>query len=436
MAEQDNSRTATLDHPETEQRKDQRQIIDDTAGPADPDAGKRSIFQRKPWLRIVVILVATVLVVGGILFWLHSRKWESTDDAQVDGHIANISARVSGQVIKVNFDDNQLVKAGDVLVEVDPADYQVALDRAQADYQDQLAQAQAAQSSVPIARAGSQSTIATAAADVTNGQASVTAAQRQADAARAQLAQAQANAVKANNDVARYQQLIQKQEISQQQFDTVVANAKSANAAVDSAAAQVQAADQQIAVAQGRLLQARANLTNAKVSPFNITSTAQRATAAGAGAKRAQSALEQAQLNLNYTKIAAPISGIVGHRNVEVGHNVTAGQQLMSVVPTDENCSDCLWITANFKETQLHKMKAGQRAKIHVDALDLDIEGKVDSIGAATGAVFSMLPPENATGNYVKVVQRIPVKITYAPDQDPQHRLRPGMSVEASVNVP
>ena|SRR5438270_4656306 len=426
--------TATLDHPEqAEERKEN--FIDDTAGPADPDVGKRSLFQRKPWLRIVVILVALVLVIGGIAFYIHSRHWESTDDAQVDGHIYNISARVSGHVTKVNFDDNQVVKAGDILVEIDPADYQVALAKAEADYQDSLAQAQAARSGIPIARAGAQTNIASAQADVTNAQASITAAQKQADAARAQLAQAQANAVKANNDVARYQQLIQKQEISQQQFDTVVANAKGANAAVDAAQAQVLASEQQIAVTQGRLLQSRANLSNANVGPANVTVTSQRANAAGAGAQRAQAALDQARLNLQYTKIAAPINGIVGHRSVEAGHNISAGQMLMSVVPTDENCADCLWITANFKETQLHKMRAGQSAKVHVDALDLDIQGKVDSIGAATGAVFSMLPPENATGNYVKVVQRIPVKITYAPDQDPRHLLRPGMSVEADVNV-
>ncbi|HEY0564663.1 MAG TPA: HlyD family secretion protein [Terriglobales bacterium] len=391
---------------------------------------KQSLFQRKPWLKPVMWIVLLLLVAGAVLYWLHARQYEDTDDAQIDGHINNISARITGHVTKVNFDDNQPVKAGDVLVEIDPADYEVAVARAEADYRDQLGQAQAALSSVPIARAGSSSSIATAQADVSNANAAVLAAKRQADAARAQLEQAQANANKANADVKRYQQLVAKQEISQQQFDQAQATAQSSNAAVTAAQANIAAAEQQVNVAQGRLLQAQANLTNAKVSPANVQATSQKASAAGAAAKRTEAALNQAKLNLQYTKIISPTDGVVGHRSVEVGQNVSPGQLMMSVVPLND-----LYVTANFKETQLHFMRVGQPASIHVDAIDKDIDGKVDSIGAATGAVFSMLPPENATGNYVKVVQRVPVKITFDPNQDPEHRLRPGMSVEATVKV-
>jgi membrane fusion protein (multidrug efflux system) len=391
---------------------------------------KPGLFERKPYLRVVTGLVLLIFIAVAILFWLHARAWEDTDDAQVDGHISNVSARISGHIAKIYYDDNQIVQAGAVLAEIDPSDYQVALQRAQADYKDLLAQAEAAKLGVPVQRTSATTTIASAQADVASAQATLAAAEKQADAARAQLAQAEANAVKANNDVKRYEQLVQKQEISQQQFDAAVAAAKSSNAAVTAAEATVHAADQQINVAKSRLLQSRANLQQARTQPINTQAITHRASAAGSSAQKAQADMNQAQLNLNYTKIIAPVTGIVGHRSVEVGQNVSPGQMLMSVVPLD-----ALWVTANFKETQLHYMRPGQRVKIHVDAIDKDIEGTVDSLGAATGAVFSLLPPENATGNYVKVVQRVPVKITYKHDQDPEQRLRPGMSTEANVNV-
>lgn len=396
----------------------------------EPEGKKAGLFARKPYLRVVFGLIALLLIVGVILFYIHSRHWEDTDDAQVDGHIYNISARVSGHVTKVYYDDNQLVQAGAVLVEIDPSDYQIALENARANYQDLVAQAAATQSGVPLVRSSARNSIAGAEVDVTNAIAQIDSAKKQADAARAQLDQAQANAAKANSDVLRYEQLVKKQEISQQLFDTAIAAAKSANATVAAAQANVLSAEQEVNVASGRLSQARSSLANARVSPVNVRVTAQKATAADAAALRADAAVRQAQLNLDYTKLVSPVTGIVGHRSVEPGHNVSIGQMLMSVVPLDD-----LWITANFKETQLHHMFPGQHVKIHIDALNKDIEGTVDSLGAATGAVFSILPPENATGNYVKVVQRIPVKITYKRDQDPDQRLRPGMSVEANVNV-
>jgi membrane fusion protein (multidrug efflux system) len=440
MAEREQiSGTQTQDQPRRYQQRVQngdrdlqtrdRDLMQEDEG-GEPEGKKAGLFARKPYLRVVLGLIALLLIVGVILFYIHSRHWEDTDDAQVDGHIYNISPRVSGHVTKVYYDDNQLVQAGAALVEIDPSDYQIALENAKANYQDLAAQAAAAQSGVPLVRSNAQTSIAGAEVDVTNSIAQVDAAKKQADAARAQLAQAQAAAVKANSDVQRYQQLVKKQEISQQLFDTAVTTAQSANAAVVAAQANVLSADQQVNVAIGRLSQARSNLANARVSPVNVRVTAQKATAADAAAQRGAAAVRQAQLNLDYTKLVSPVTGVVGHRSVEPGHNVSIGQMLMSVVPLDD-----LWITANFKETQMHHMFPGQRVKIHIDALSKDIEGTVDSLGAATGAVFSLLPPENATGNYVKVVQRIPVKITYKRDQDPDQRLRPGMSVEANVNV-
>lgn len=387
---------------------------------------KPGIFERKPWLKSLIWIIAIVLLLGAFLYWWHARKWADTDDAQVAGHIANISARVSGHISKIYVDDNQFVKAGTVLAEIDPSDYQIAVERAQADLANAQAEAGAARSNLPLAQTGAQTQIASAAADVTNASASIAAAEKGAEAARAQLAQAEANAARANQDVQRYQQLVAKQEIAQQLFDTAVANAKSANAAVDAARANVAAAEQQVAVARGHQLQAEAALSNAKAQPANVRVSTQRAEAASAAVERAAAALNQAQLNLQYTKIIAPVDGTVGKRGVEVGQNVQPGQQLMAVVPTND-----LWVTANFKETQLRNMKPGQYASVHVDALDRDYDCRVDSIGAATGATFSMLPPENATGNYVKVIQRIPVKIVC----DKTDGMRPGMSVEPDVKV-
>jgi len=378
--------------------------------------------------RIVLAIAVGILLIAGFFVYRYVTSYESTDDAQVDGHVNSISARISGHVIRLNVEDNQYVPAGTVLVEIDPADYQIAFDRAKADFEDAQAAAVAAGVNVPISSVNTSSQVSATEADVNNAQAGIQAAQQQFEAAKAQLQEAEANNVKAQNDLVRYKQLVDKQEISQQQYDQATAAAMASKAAVEAARATAQAAQQQVTQAQGRLVQAQANWRYANTAPRQMEVIRARATAALAEAQRKKADLDQAQLNLQYTKIVAPVNGIVSNRTVEVGQNVAPGQELMKVINLDD-----IWITANFKETQLRDMKVGQRASVEVDANGRKYSGKVDSIAGASGARFSLLPPENATGNYVKVVQRIPVKIVLDPGSNNDHQLRPGLSVEPKV---
>ena len=373
-------------------------------------------------------LAVLVLLVAGLFAWHYFASYESTDDAQIDGHVNSVSARVSGHVTKLNVEDNQYVEKGALLVEIDPADYQVAVEQAQADYADAQAQASAAGINVLMTGVNTSSQVASAQAGVANAKAGIAAARQQFEAAKAQAAEAVANNVKAQNDLARYKQLIDKQEISQQQYDQAVANSRASAATVDAAKANADAAAAQIEQAQGKLLQANADLRAAQTAPQMMQATRSRAVSAQANADRKKAQLDQTQLNLQYTKIMAPVTGIVSDRTVEVGQNVQTGQEMMKIIPLED-----LWVTANFKETQLRKMTPGQRADIEVDANGKTYKGHVDSIAGASGARFSLLPPENATGNYVKVVQRIPVKIVFERDQNKSHELRPGMSVTPKV---
>ena len=406
--------------------------------PAADDASEenpRSLFQRNPLAKPLLLVALLAVVVGVGWYWLDSRRWESTDDAQIDGHIYPVSARVGGQVVKVAVDDGQFVHKGDVLVQIDATDYKVAVDRANADLQDAIANHAAAQAGVPIADVGSASQIHSASADVTGAQAGVLAAQKQMEAAQAQVVEAEANAKKLNADVDRYKMLLDKREISQQQFDQAIAAAASANATVAARKASLVAAEEQIRISQSHVDQAKAGWSNAQVTTKQVEAIRARAAAAEAQTERSKTALEQAQLNLGYTTIVAPVDGIVGKRSVQVGQNVGPGQDLMAVVPLRE-----IWVTANFKETQLAKMQPGQPVRIKVDTYGgRTWQGHVSSIGAATGAKYSLLPPENATGNYVKVVQRIPVRIDFDGNDQPGFNqdglLRPGMSVTPDVNV-
>jgi membrane fusion protein, multidrug efflux system len=380
--------------------------------------------------RIGLAIAIVVVLVAGFFVYRYVTSYESTDDAQVDGHVNSISARITGHVIKLNVDDNQYVQAGTVLVEIDPADYQVAYEHAKADFEDAQAAAQAAGVNVPVTDVNTSSQVSVTQADVTSARAGIQVAQQQSEAAKAQLQEAEANDVKAQNDLVRYKQLVDKQEISQQQYDQAVAAAKASTATVEAARASADAAQQQVTQAQGRLVQAEANWRYANTAPKQMQITRARAASALAEAQRKKADLDQAQLNLQYTKILAPVNGIVSDRTVEVGQNVSPGQELMKVINLDD-----VWITANFKETQLRKMRVGQRVSLEADANGRKYEGKVDSIAGASGARFSLLPPENATGNYVKVVQRIPVKIVLDPGSNHDHQLRPGMSVEPKVWV-
>jgi membrane fusion protein (multidrug efflux system) len=377
--------------------------------------------------RIAIVVAIIILLVAGFFAYRYFTSYESTDDAQVDGHINSISARVTGHVTKLNVDDNQYVQAGTVLVEIDPADYRVAYERAKADFEDAQAAATAAGVTVPITSVNTTSQVSATQADVNSARAGIQAAKQQFEAAKAQLLEAQANNVKAQNDLARYEQLVEKQEISQQQYDQATAASQASAAAVEAARASADAAQQGVTQAQGKLVQAQANLSYANTAPKQMQITRARAASAYAEAQRKKADLDQAELNLQYTKIVAPVNGIVSNRTVEVGQNVAPGQELMKVINLDD-----VWITADFKETQLQHMKTGQRVTIEVDANGKQYEGKVDSFAGASGARFSLLPPENATGNYVKVVQRIPVKIVLNPGSN-KRELLPGESVTPKV---
>ncbi len=409
--------------PEDAAPKDEAIAGESTAPPGAP----KKVPKRR---RIVLLTLVALLITAGLLYWWRSTFWETTDDAQIDGHINPISARVGGHVLRLDFRDYQYVEAGALLLVIDPADYKVAVERARADYADAKAAAQGARLNVPITAVSKRSGIASATANVANAGAGVAAAEKELTAVRARLRESEANNVKAQADLGRYRPLAERDVISRQQYDQAVAAANEAAAAVDAAKALVTAAMEQVKQAEGRLKQARAELETARTGPQQVSVTRARAESAGAAVKRAKAVLDQAELNLGYTRIVAPVAGVVGKRIVEVGQNVDVGQVLLSIVPLDD-----IWVTANFKETQLRRMRPGQKVRISVDTYGRTYDGHVDSIAGASGARFSLFPPENATGNYVKVVQRIPVKILFEKGQDKEHLLRPGMSVEPAVRV-
>jgi membrane fusion protein (multidrug efflux system) len=384
--------------------------------------------------RFIVIAVILLLVVSAGLFYWHSTFVEDTDDAQVDGDLYQVSSRVAGQVIKVYVEDNQKVQAGQLIAEIDPRDFEVALAQAEANLAAAQAQFIQATANVPITTVTSSTSISTSGSDVTASQAALAQAQHQLSAAQARVAQAQANALKAQLDVDRYTPLVQKDVISKQQYDAAVATANADTASVQEAQADVTASQEAIRQAQQRLVQSRFQATQSvKNGPQQVRAEQARANAQMAAVKQAQAAVDQAKLNLGYTHITAPITGIVNKKNVDVGVNLSVGQDVLTVIPLTN-----LWVTANFKETQLDRMRAGQTVKITVDALGgRKFNGKVTQIGGATGSRLSLFPPENATGNYVKVVQRIPVRIDFTDfaHEDADLALRPGFSVIPTVQV-
>src|SRR5215467_13853943 len=386
----------------------------------------------KIWIRLLIALVALVVVAASVLLYRYLAAWESTDDAQIDGYIYPVSSRVSGYVTRVLVDDNQYVQAGTVLVQLDPKDYDVALANAKATLANDQASAAALRINVPITSVNTSSQLSTAQADLENAKAGLVAAQRSFDAAQASLRQAEANDLKAQDDVNRYKPLAEKDEIPQQQYVQALHSQQATAAAVAAARASAAASEQAVTQARARIAQAEAGVQYAETKPQQISAQKSRAEAAEAETERAAAVLEQAQLHLQYATVVAPISGVVGQRSVQPGQNVVSGQQMMTIVPLD---SQNIWVTANFKETQLKHMRPGQPVKISVDTYGRKYNGHVVSIAGATGSLFSLLPPENATGNFVKVVQRIPVKIVFEKGQDPEHLLRLGMSVVPKVTV-
>lgn len=404
--------------------------------PPEQQEDRRSTEEKgKGWIRenpikaVIGLIVVLAAAIGVFVWWQYSQTYESTDDAFIDGHLSSVSARVQGTVTAVYVQENQFVAAGQTLVELDPRDWRVNLDRAKAD----LAQAQASVSAqnpaVPIATTSTQTGIAQARAQLANAEAGVAAAERDRDAEVARLTQAEANNSRAQADLARYSQLVNKDEVSREEYDQRVAAARSAAATVDSQRAAIEAANRIIDQRRAQVEAARASLGEAS-SNASAQVAVQRATVQTrqAAAQASKAALDQAVLNLQYTKIFAPVAGVVGRRSAEVGQRVQPGQELVSIVQLND-----IWVTANFKETQLRRMRPGQSVTIHVDAFGRDYDGYLESLPAASGARFSLLPPENATGNYVKVVQRLPVRIRFKPGQDAEQRLRPGMSVVPKV---
>jgi len=396
------------------------------------DADRPATRRKRGRWRFPLIVFGLIAIVSSVLLYAHFAGWESTDDAQIDGYIYPVSSRVTGYVNRVAVDDNQYVEAGTVLVQLDTKDYEVALANAKANLANNQASAAASATNVPITSVNTSSQLSSSQAELDNAKAGLAAAQRQAEAAEALLRQAEANDLKAQDDVNRYRPLAAKEEIAQQTYTQAVDAEKATAAAVQSARASAAAAEQLVRQARARIVQAQAGVRYAETRPRQIAVQQSRAQAAEAEIKRASALLAQAQLNLQYTTIVAPVSGIVGQRSVQPGQNVSPGQQLLTIVPLDTQNT---WVTANFKETQLRHMQPGQPVEIAVDAYGRTYKGHVLNIAAASGARFSLLPPENATGNYVKVVQRIPVKIVFEEGQDPKHQLRQGMSVEANVKV-
>jgi membrane fusion protein, multidrug efflux system len=406
-------------------------VADSTPTQTQPVA-ETEIEQPKSRRRGIIIVVVAVLVVVAVALWWRSTYTEDTDDAQVNGHLIQVSSRINGQVLKVDVEENQVVKAGDTIAELDPKDFDVAVENAEAALASAQANAAAASVNVPITSVNTGSSLTSAGADVSGTHAGVGQAEQQYEAAKAQVAQAQANLTKAEADLTRYKPLVEKDVISKQQFDAAVAARDGAKAALNNAQAGERAATDGVRVAHDKEAQAQASLKSAETGPQQVAVQSARAKQAMAQVEQAQAQLDQAELNLSYTRIVAPAAGIITRKSVEVNQNVGVGQNLLTLVSLDD-----LWVTANFKETQLRHMSAGQAVEIDVDATGKKYHAKVTQIGGATGSVLSLFPPENATGNYVKVVQRVPVRIDFTDlkNEDPNQLLRPGLSVEPSVRV-
>ena len=464
----DDELAETIESPESPQPQSRSVETNDDA---ESQTGKRPLYKRPAFL-IAAIVVLVVGAAIGLHYYLYARSHESTDDAFIDGHIIQISPKASGYVAKVYVDDNQQVKAGDLLVEIDARDYQVRLQQAKAALEAGLARENEAQTNVSLTRASTAASVQQARATVLGARSGVqssragassslsranqaasaiSTAQANLEQARAQVLAAQAEATRTNADVERYQALYAKDEVSKQQLDQAVAAARTASAQLDAARQRVAAAEAQvneagashvaaaetarqaqtqIGGAQASVGEALGRLAQANTAPQQVAVSQAQSKTAGATTEQLRAQVAQAELELSYTKIYAPEAGRVTRKSVEQGAYVQIGQPLLSIVPGN------VWVTANFKESQIGRMVPGQPVDITVDAYsDKVFKGHVDSIQAGTGAEFSLIPPENATGNYVKVVQRVPVKIVFDEPPDPKHMLAPGMSVVPEVAV-
>jgi membrane fusion protein (multidrug efflux system) len=421
--------TEVMDVEETAQAVENRGSSD-RAGSGKPEAGTKSPSRKLS--RWILILVAATAVAGASLWWLHSQNYESTDDAQIEGHLDLVSARISGTVTYINprVENNQLVEAGTLLMELDPRDYAAELEHAKANLDTRTAEARSAQVTVPIVDASAFGLLHSTEAAKEQSLASVDSEQANLLAARHKFQQDEAIYARAERDRVRYQALVEKHEISRSDYDARETEATAAAQAVEADRAAITSREQKVAEARSVVVQREAQIEAARIAPQQVTDARAKSESAAGRLEQARADLHTAQLNLSYTKIYAPVTGVIGRKTVELGHRVQPGQGLLVIVPVDD-----IWITANFKETQLKRMRPGQSVTIRVDTFGRDYQGKVESLPGAAGPLFSLFPPENATGNYVKVVQRFPVRIRVDKDQDSEHLLRPGMSVEPNVDV-
>lgn len=422
----------TTEQVETDLVKTPERVIKDAPDEAHPPESERLLPKNRNLSRWIFLFVLALIVIGSSLWWLDSQGYESTDDAQIEGHLDSVSARISGTVTYINpqVENNQFVEAGTLLMELDPRDYQADLEHARANLDTRTAEAHSAQVTVPIVDASAFGQLHSAEAAKEQAIAAVNAEEANLLAAQHKLQQDEAIHARAERDRVRYQALVEKREISRSDYDARDTEAAAAVQAVEAGRAAVVSAEQRIAEARSLVVQREAQIEAARTAPQQVSDARAKSQSAGGHVEQARADLHTARLNLSYTKLYAPVSGVIGRKTVELGHRVQPGQGLLVIVPLDD-----IWITANFKETQLKRMRPGQTVGIHVDTFDRDFTGTIESLPGAAGPLFSLFPPENATGNYVKVVQRFPVRIRFDKDQDRQRLLRPGMSVEPSVRI-
>jgi membrane fusion protein, multidrug efflux system len=438
---QNNESQKDNDQKDKDQNKDQNkkgdsvEKNDDKKGENDDDKKKEEQKPVDPATKrrriIIGIAVGVVVLVAGIAWWLYSRTYESTDDAQINGHLNAIASRVAGTVKAVYVENDQPVKAGQPLVDLDPSDYEVLVAQARAGYEQALAQAAAESPNVPITVTSNRATVDTDVQQVVNAEAAITSAQRDYDSNVAKLRQAEASNGKAQSDLVRYKKLVDQGEISLSDYDQYVASAGGDEAAVESSRYAAASSEQIVEEKKASLRQQQTKHSEDKANlPRQITIHKATVDSRKANVDSAKAQLDTALLDLSYCHIVAPVDGIASQRSAEIGSRISQGQQLIVVVQIDN-----VWTTANFKETQLRKMHVGQRVTIAVDSLDESFDGEVEYMPAATGDRSSLFPPENATGNYVKIVQRLPVRIRFKPNQRDRDKLRPGMSVEPKVHL-
>ncbi len=404
-------------------------MLVETEAPRKEAPPKVRTFHPGRWVAFGVFILAAA---GGYFWWRHSERFESTDDAQIEGHLDTVSSRISGTVVYINPDieNNKFVKAGTLLLELDPHDYEAELEHATASLETRAAEARVAQVAVPIADAGAFGQLHSLEAARDEAAANVETEQANLEVLQRRMQVDQETAARAERDRVRYQGLVEKHEISRSEYDARETEAATSSKAVETDRAAIVAGQRKVTQARAAVSQREAQIEGARTAPQQVASAKTHVDATAGQIQLAKADIHTANLNLSYTRIYAPASGIVGRKTVELGHRIQPGQGLMVIVPMDD-----IWITANFKETQLKRMHPGQAVTIHVDTFDRDYKGHVESLPGAAGPLFSLFPPENSAGNYVKVVQRFPVRIRLNSDQDPEHQLRPGMSVEPDVTL-